>query len=84
MGARGGEEKGKRELGSRESVGFVLEFLQGMALERDVQHMLPLGLRKTFLGFLDKVGWLHALVYKPQVPSCELGTPLISPFLAFH
>lgn len=44
MGVRGGEEKGKWELGSRGSVGFVLEFLQGMALERGVRHVLPLGL----------------------------------------
>lgn len=66
MGAKGGEEKGKRELGSTESIGFVLEFLQGMALQRGVWHMLPLGL---LLGVLDKVGWLHALVLKPQIPS---------------
>lgn len=47
MAGRGGEEKGKRELGCGESIGFVLEFLQGMALERAL-----LGL---FSGFLDKV-----------------------------
>lgn len=52
MGVRGGEEKGKRELRCRESIGFVLEFLQGTALERGVRRALPLGL---FSGFLDKV-----------------------------
>lgn len=72
MGARGGEEKGKQELGSEESAGFVLEFLQGMALERGVRLVLPLGL---ILGVLDKVGWLHALVLKPQVPSLGQKPP---------
>lgn len=52
MGVRGGEEKGKRERGGRESTGFVLEFLQGTALERGIRRALPLGL---FSGFLDKV-----------------------------
>lgn len=79
MGVRGGEEKGKQELGSRVSAGFVLEFLQGMALERGVRLLLPLGL---FLGGLDKVGWLHALVLKPQVPSLGQEPPYL-PMLSF-
>jgi len=52
MGGRGGEEKGKRELGCRGSGGFVLEFLRGTVLQWGVQRVLPLGL---FSGFWGKV-----------------------------
>lgn len=75
MGVRGGEEKGKRELGSRESVGFVLEFLQGVALERGVQHVLPLGLKNLFRVF-GQSGMAGCFAAQATCSFCGTGTPL--------
>lgn len=84
MGIRGGEKKGTQQLKYRGSVGFVLEFLQGMALERGVWRVLPLGL---FLGFCDKVLtglWPSADAASPTLHPPAQREPPSLPVLTFH